>query len=287
MKHKTILIILLTLLIFNYCKESNEENNKKAVARVFDKYLYVDELNQVIYSGMSSNDSSIKSSNYIDMWIRKQLLTHKANLNLSEEQIDVDKKVEDYRTSLLIYKYKQKFIEQKLDTNISDADINTYYESHLANFPLGNNIVKALYIKILKSDPEIYKVRRLFRSNKHKDIEWLKEYSKLYATKFDYFNNDWTYFNDLLIELPTKIQNQVVYLKKNKYIQTEDSLYYYLINIKEHRLKRQASPLIFVRSNVKSILLNKRKLQLLTELENNIYQNALIHKNIEFYNEKK
>ena len=90
------------------------------MARVFDKYLYKADVAGVIPNGSSKQDSITLAKNYIQNWIKQQVILHKAETNLDEEKKDVEKKLEEYRNSLITYIYEKELIRQKLDTVVSD-----------------------------------------------------------------------------------------------------------------------------------------------------------------------
>jgi hypothetical protein len=45
---------------------------------------------------------------------------------------------------LLIYKYEEQMLRDRLDTVVSDAEIEQYFNQNASNFVLEENIVKAL-----------------------------------------------------------------------------------------------------------------------------------------------
>ena len=106
----------------------------------------------------------------IDKWIRKQLLLEKAELNLTPSQKDVEIQLNDYRSSLLIYKYEQEWIKQNLDTVVAENEIREYYKLYSGNFILDENILKALYVKIPVFSPNIDKVKKWYKSDKNDDL---------------------------------------------------------------------------------------------------------------------
>jgi uncharacterized protein YaeQ len=276
-KMKKFVLFLVILLALLGCRKRKSLNiiNEEPVAVVYKNYLYPSDLKRIIANTVNPADSAAKVSGYIDSWIKKQLILSKAELNLTDDEKDVENQLEDYRASLLIYKYKQNYIEQKLDTTIEDASIQGYYEQHPQDFKLINNVVKAIYIKIALQAPDVSKIKWAFRSSKENDMKFVQQYCKANAKVYDTFNEDWILFNDLLKELPAKINSQEDFLQRNKYIDAQDSAFLYLVQIKEFKLKNDISPLVFVHNNVKTILLNKKKLDLLNNLEKNIYEDAI------------
>ncbi len=277
-------ISLLLLIVFAFsCKKSNNEIADKPLAKVYNKYLYESDLEGLFNSNVTKEDSVIIARNFINDWVKKQLLLEKAEQNLNEESKDIEKEIEDYRSSLLIFRYKQELINQKLDTIITDEEIEEYYNEYSGNFILNHNIVKALYLKISKEAPEIDKVRWWYKSTSPDNISRLEDYCYQYATKFDDFENRWIPFNNLLLEIPTNIEDQERYLKYYKHIETEDDLYYYFVKINEHSLKSTIQPLEYAQAKIKSILLNKRKFTFIDELENSVYNEALNHNEFIIY----
>ena len=121
--------------------------------------------------------------------IKKQLLLQKAELNLTEEQKDVHNQIEEYRSSLLIFKYEQSLILQKLDTVITQTEIEEYYNENPSNFILDINLIKALYIKLPRKAPNVEALRQLYSSEKEDDIQQLESYCYQYATKYDFFDD--------------------------------------------------------------------------------------------------
>lgn len=282
-KLKKILIFFVFILLGVACKEKNTEVEEVVLARVHDKQLYQSDLNGLFNPNISKEDSIIIAKNHINNWITRQLLLEKANIYLTDESKDIEKQIEDYRSSLLIFKYKQELIKQKLDTVITDEEIENYYNEYSANFILNHNIVKALFLKISKEAPEIEKVRWWYKSSSPENRSRLEDYCYQYATKFDNFNDRWIPFNNLLIEIPINTDDQERFLKYNKYIETEDDLFYYFVKINEYKLKSTVQPLEYARLKIKSILLNKRKFAFIDELENTVYNEALIHNEFIIY----
>jgi hypothetical protein len=279
---KRMLVLFFVVFAFS-CNKNNNEIEDITLARVHNKFLYKSDIESLFNSNISKEDSIVVARNYINDWIKKQLLLQKAELNLNEESKDIEKQIEDYRSSLLIFKYKQELIKQKLDTIITNQEIENYYKEFSGNFILNHNIVNALYLKISKEAPEIDKVKRWYKSNDSENLSRLEDYCYQHATKFDDFDNKWIPFNNLLIEIPTNIDDQERYLRYNKYLETEDDLFYYFVKINEYSLKSTVQPLEYAQLKIKSILLNKRKFTFIDELENTIYNDALNHNEFIIY----
>ncbi len=281
---KQMLTILFVLVFFS-CTNYDNNGREEPLAKVGDKYLYHADLPVMLTSGLSNEDSSSISDSYIKKWIRKQLLLQRAELNISsEQQKEINNQLEDTRTSLIIYQYEKQMINQKLDTLVEEDEILNYYSDNMSNFVLDENIIKALFVKIPIDAPNISRVRNWYRSDRSEDLTELESYCYQFAEKYDDFDEDWISFDKLLKELPVAVNDQERFLRYNTYIENDDSLYHYFVNIREYRLKTTTAPIEYVADNIKSIILNNRKIQFLIDLENSIFNDALNRGEFEVYN---
>lgn len=269
------LIGLGILLVFLGSCDSTMHSDEEPLAQVHDKYLYLSEVQTIIPEQASSSDSAKIVSNYINTWVRKQLLVNQAEQLLDEDSRNISRQVEDYRNSLLIYKYQQKLIQQKLDTVVTEQEVESYYNEYKSNFILPYNIVKALYIKIPKSSPDVDKVAQWYKSDEPDDQSRLQDYCYQYAVKYDQFEGEWINFKQVLSQIPTEINDEERFLRFRKYLETEDSLFLYYLRIKDYHLQGTEQPLSHAKGRIRSIILNKRKFNFIEELENEVYNKAL------------
>lgn len=272
---KTNLAILFFLVAISACSYLPGGESEKPVAKAYGKELYLSQILDIFPEGISKADSIQMLKNYTDGWVRRQVILQKAEANLTSDQKNVDHLVEDYRSSLLIYKYEQKFLAQKLDTVISDSQIAAFYGSNKENLVLMNSIVKALFVKLRNDSPILTKVKELYKSNKDDDVKQLDNLCLQGAARYDYYNDQWVSFNFVLNELPYSPDSQEEFLRKNQSLEFKDSAYTYLLNIKDYKLKGELSPLSYEKENIKLIILNQRKQVLIKDLEVKIYNEAL------------
>ena len=266
-------IILLTFT--QSCTQLEPRNREKPLASVFNNHLYPSELKDIFPGNVSPEDSLLILQNYVDKWVKKQLILQKAELNLTEEQKDVRLQIEEYRSSLLIYKYEQNLILQKLDTLISGEEVEAYYTENPSNFNLDRHIVKALFIKLPLDAPELWRVRQWYQSDREEDFKELESYCYQYGVNYDYFDDQWIPFTTISRALPNEIRNPESFLRWNKYIEQQDSAFRYMVRLREYSLAGTVAPLPYVDRKIKSIILNKRKVQFVRDLENNIYKDSL------------
>lgn len=273
---RTIIMAVSILLLMFACTKYNSDANRVIVAQVDDRYLFADQIPVKTNNGLSSEDSISIARNYIDRWIRNELILIKAEDNLSEEyQAEINSKIEETRSNLMIYQYEQQMMLQKMDTLVTEEQILDYYDNHLQNFNLQNDIVKVLFLKLPVEAPNIERARAWYRSDQQSDIQSLESYAYQFADKFDDFGEDWISMNFLLRELPANINNESSFLRNNRYYETTDADFHYLVNIRDFRLKGSVAPIDYVRDDIKTIILNNRKIDFLQELENGIYNEGI------------
>lgn len=234
----------------------------------------------------TDREDSIKIiKEYIDNWIRKQTVLHKAEANLKNDSssYEIQKQIDDYKSSLVRFAYEKELIRQKLDTVVSFSEIESYYNNNKNNFELKNNIIKVVYLKTNRKSPKINKAKEWYKSDSPKDRKLLEDYCHQFAENYFLDETSWLLFDDLLKEIPIRTYDKEQFLKNNRFIEIEDSTYIYLVNIKGFRIKDSLSPLVFERDNIMNILLNKRKLKLIEEMEKNAYDEAQRKKDFEIY----
>jgi hypothetical protein len=277
------LLFLVIVGLLSGCNRSSENKNVKPVARVFNNYLYSSDLSGVIPKGISVTDSASVAKDFIEKWIRNQLLLNKAEINLTDAEKDVKLQIENYRSSLLIYAYQQSYLRQKLDTVVSDKEIEDYFNENRSNFVLGEPLMKGFFIKVPVNAPDISKLRKWYRSNDTESIKNLEVYCFNNASVYDHFNESWVNLNEVLRMMPANSGSYETSLQYRKYLETNDKDYFYFLNVKEIAPEGTVSPFELVKNDIHYIILNKRKIKLINELESNIYSDAQNRENFTLY----
>jgi len=285
---RSLVIFLLLASLFSCSKkdQSGRKTKQEPVAKVYDKYLYPSDLENIIPKQLSPADSAMKAKNYIDVWIKKQLTLHRAEQVLTSQQKDVEDQLEDYRASLLIYRYKQEVIKQKLDTLVKDAEIEAFYKSHEAEFKLTSNVVKCLFAKIPQDAPNVNKFLSDVDSKNSKDQEAAKEYLHKMAKEFSTFKDEWVYFNEISNQIEGFKVNGEDFLRSKKHLLEKTPKIIYFAKIYEYRLKGEPIPMSLIKNNIKTIVLNKRRLELISQLEQTIFNEAKEGGKIKTYEKK-
>ncbi|MDR2467217.1 MAG: hypothetical protein LBD35_07480 [Prevotellaceae bacterium] len=264
----------LTLpLLFCGCN-GKAAKTERPIAEVGYRKLHLSEIEDYIH-GLSEHDSIMALNNYVNRWAKNQVVLRQAERNLSEKEKDLSDELDNYRTSLLIYKYEQKYLAEKMDTAVSQSEIEKFYRENPDNFKLTGLIVKALFLKVPNSFREIDKVRSLYRSNSEKALEELRGIALQGAEIYTSFGAQWMDFNDVCILLPgtaDAYENRII---RMKYVEDSDEKYTYFLKANEISMKDEVAPLEHVKSGIRNIILNRRRTELLNRMENAIYNDAI------------
>lgn len=275
--------IALTVLMVQGCSQLADKNLEEPVARAFEKYLYPSDLGKVIPTGTNPQDSTLLAKRYIERWVSDQLMEHRAKESLTEEQMDFDSQIEEYHRSLLIYTYRQKLLEQKMDTEVTEREIQEYYEENTKNFLLSQDVIKGTFIKVPLSAPNLEQLRRWSWNNREEDLDQLEKYCISYAEKFSDFNDTWVYFSSIKVQLPMRISDPSRYLQSYRNIETSDSLYRYMVHISDYLIEGEVAPVEMVTEDITNIILNKRKIEFINELEHQVYSDGVTRNQFEIY----
>jgi len=280
---KSILKLTLFLFLVQGCSLFQEKNQEEPVARVLEQYLYPSDLEKVIPSGSNPQDSMLLAKRYIETWVKDLLMQHRAEEALTEEQMDFEAQIEEYHRSLLIYTYRQKLLQQKMDTVVSEQEIKAYYEENSKNFMLSENVIKGTFIKVPLSAPNLDQLSRWSWSNREQDLDQMEKYCITYAEKYNDFNTTWVDFSSIKEQLPIRISDPVRYLNSYRNINTSDSMFRYLVHISDHLTEGEVAPVELVSEDITNIILNKRKIEFIKNLEHRVYTDGMNRNQFEIY----
>jgi hypothetical protein len=270
------IVIILSIVLLTGCFGRHNQPSRIALATVGSKTLYYDQVPRILSPGTSGTDSIAVMQNYINSWARKELLFLKAEENLSEaNKAEIESQLSETRANLFIYQYQRQMMLEKMDTTISDDEMESYYAANEKKFTLSSNIVKALFIKVPTDVPNLDRIRQWSRSADPKDLQQLEGLCYQFAEKFDDFNEEWVTMDRISVELPQEIFNQDEFLRWNTAYETKDSSSSYLITFRDYRLRYSLAPYDYVKNDIKNIILNNRRFEFLQNLENGIYNEGI------------
>lgn len=257
------------------CVRTKPGSSELFVARVNDAYLLPSDIRQILPVNVSPQDSAVIVERFINSWVSKQVFLQEARNKLPSEKQNFERQIEEYRNSLISFSYENELVRERLDTVVSENQLSAYYEKNKADFRLLENIVKADYVKLPLDAPDLNRFRRLFRSTDPDEAGLLEEYCIQNAATYFLDNDSWLIFTDLLREVPLRVTNVEGYLRSNQNVEVNDENFRYFVKILDYQLQGSVSPLAFERENIRNIILNQRKHELINNVRNQIYQDAV------------
>lgn len=272
--------------LFQFKNNGNGDDaiTSEPLASVGEIYLFKKDIEGIVPQGISKEDSVDLIERHIKGWVKKQLLISEAQKQLTFDEVELERRVLDYRYALMMHEFEKYTIQRNLDRKISEEEIKNYYEENIDNFELKQNIIRGYFIQLSKDAPKLGRFRYLLRSDRADHIEELKSYAYSYGTKVHLNDSVWVNFEDVINNTPLmEIGNKTDFLRRNKYYEVPDENYLYFLKITQYKVQNDTSPLEFVRDDIQKIILNKRKVKLAKDLEEEIYENAVRNDGFEIY----
>ena len=283
MKYCFIFIAFVSLLCS--CKRPQPTDDADVLVRVKDRTLKRSEVVSLIPRGASSADSLLLAESFVKKWVKDALVYEVAQRNLGNEKEEVDKLVEEYRHSLVRYRYQERLIKEKLSADIRESDKLNYYEENQKKFTLDKALIKGLFLKIPVDAPGLSDVKGWYKSTSEASLEKIEKYSVQNAAIYDYFYDKWVDFDEVMDNIPVHVSNPNAYLKANKFVEVADSSYCYLLNIKEYLSEGSVAPYDYASSQITEMLINQRKVDFLKTFEEELYKDGIRGGDVKFYTE--
>jgi len=282
---KSLIILGLLAVVITACDVFKKNDTRNAIARVNNKYLYIDDFAGIVSEGVTGQDSALIVQNFINEWATEQLLVDGAQINLSEtKQQNFNKLVEQYKSDLFSKAYLEALVKKNLDTVVSTNEARMYYEANKDVFKLNEELLKFRYIHVDENIIDFNTIKKRLKQFEEEDKAALDSIAIQFKS---YSLNDsiWVKMSQVISKIPgVNSENKSQLLKKSNFVQLKDSLGVYLMQVNEVLLRNDTAPLEYVKPTINQIVINKRKLELIKKLEKDITKDAIKNKEFEIYN---
>ena len=266
---------LLLLTAVSCEMASSLVHDDQPVARVGKENLYRSEIEGRIPGMMSPEDSAGFAERYIRLWAMDRLYADVAEKQLSKAELDVSAELESYRRSLLRYRYEQRYLNDRLDTLISDRQISDYYEAHEADFALREPLMKIRFVDIMKDSPDLDEILALMSSDGHGDLVRADSLARVSALRYFDNSDSWMsasdlarYFGISASEMLDAMDEDMIIIEPEN---RGDILAAYVCDMVESG----TAPLEYCTPVIRDIILSNRKHELLAALERDLLDEAL------------
>lgn len=247
--------LVVSLFCFLYACSGND----KVIATVGDAKLTENDA-YVLMKHMGMNyDNKKEVREFVEKWCEHEVYKQELKINHPDEWRLVQLRASEYQGDLSKFYIEENYTRKKLDTIVSDQELQEYYDAHQDEFLLNDYIVKALYLKIPKElDFKEEEVHINYLLKNDKDLAEINSYAKLYAQNYYFDDSSWIYFDELAKDIPlAKYNVDNIVLNRTKTYFSDDEHWYFL-NIIDYKLKDEAPPLEFLKSQIRSIIVSQR-----------------------------
>jgi len=287
-KHTLFLLGTFVAILVSSCEGMfNEEEEKEPLARVGDTFLYKEDVASLIGDDMTTQDSTIFVNNYINNWASKQLLLSKSKINLPEEKLaEFDRLVSDYRADLYTRAYIEALVNQSQDTSVTKSQLQEFYEREKENFKLNEKLVQLRFVgmsgQFLDRDGVESKIKRWEDSDRRYLDSIAVQFKKIH------FNDSiWVSASRVIQEIPPLTQaNEESHLKKSQFFELQDSLEVYLGLVTNVLEVNETAPFDYVEPDIRQLILNRRRLNYIKQLETEIIDEAIKKNEFEVYDKE-
>ena len=269
------LVIFIVLPAFCSCRAiSSFLSDDEVVAQVGQEKLYRSDIEKIIPKGLEADDSTRMVSQYINSWASDRVYLKIAEEQLSKSEKDVTKELEDYRKSLLKYRYEQLYVNERLDTSVTQDNIEEYYLAHQDKFVLERPVIKARYLNIDNESPILKSIRKKMASSDANDLVEADSLAFSSALKFTTWDDRWIDAAVLAREYSEDYSK--ILSKMNKgWIESVDTVgYMRLTYVADIVAKGQVAPIEYCSANIRDIIISARKQTLIMNLEHDLLNDA-------------
>lgn len=275
-------LIVLALLAVS-CQWADRVLKGDVVARVGQEVLYRSDLELIVPKNVKPEDSLALAEAYIQQWALRCLLLEQADSQLSDTEKDLSREIDEYRKSVLVYRYEQRFVEERLDTTVTSAEKEEYYHEHESLFRLEGPVVKGRMVKINRNSPNLSRIRSLYKTLKTDELEVLEELCYSSAITYNNFNNAWVDLYRVAAEMGLSEQQCAEGMARRNWYEVEEMGYVYLLFVYDRVAKGEVAPFEYCENRIEEIIIGRRRDQLLVELEHDLLQEATENEKLKIY----
>jgi len=285
-KHISFFIRAIPVVLFLVScggQHGEKDEGDRIVAEVYNKQLKAKEVNAFIPSEATKDDSLAIARNYIERWVRDALLIREAEKQVSKD-LAIDQLVKRYRTQLILSNYEKEFVEKNLDTLVSLEELQKYYDENKEQYLLETTIIRCRFMKLSKDitprDKEF--IVKNWKSDKPADIRYMKRVCKDFGEGCLFDEQAWLKLDQIKNMLPPGTINNSV-IQYNREFTFRDSDYYYYLYVYEYVADKELAPFTFIEEQARKYILYRRKLKLLEEMKESLYEQETGTNNVKIY----
>ena len=264
-----IAFFLMSVLFLFSCNNSTKEDSENIVLKYNEETLYKTDIPNLVPLKLSKKDSLNWVEDFKRRWLKNQIIISKAEKELPKQEKNIEQELLQYKADLLKFRFENYYIKNKINNQISNSEIEDYYDKNKSTLILQESIVKAIYIEIPNHIKNRYKVKQWLVSKRERDEDKLKVFCFQNADVFDDFEGNWVKVRQLRqLTQSNKLQtNKII---KNRVIEQRGPNSTHYVFVTELIKKGEIMPLNYAKQEIMKLIRNKRKNQLLDLLNQKI-----------------
>ena len=259
---------------------------KTPVVEINGDVLYAEDIKQVLPLGLSDSDSALFAERYIKNWAQDVLFYQNAIRNVPDTK-DIDRLVENYRRSLFEHEFQRRLIEQKFSSEITEDEIEKFFNDNQRLFVLDESLVKGLFLQIPIKSHDLSVIRNLYTRHDDESFEEIEKYCIRNAARCEFFYDNWRTVTELEVLLPIQEEPLETMLKDSSSYEFKDNEYIYLLNVSVFAEKGGIEPLDHARARIKGLLINSNEVAYMRKIKEDLFEAALEKNRIIFYQKSK
>ena len=275
--------LIIGLLVMSGCSGSFNHQGKTPLVEVGDAFLYKEDLDAALPVGIHDKDSVRFAEDYIRNWVEDVLLYGKAEGNIPDNE-KIDQQVAAYRRALIMHTYQEELVRQKLGNEVSEEEIEAYYEAHAAQFRAEQPYIQGLFMKVPVQTRNLNRVRNWYKRNTQDAIDGLEKFSIAHAVSYEYFYDRWRPVSEFALKMPLEaLETDMDYLKRNKNVEVRDTVYCYFFHVEQFLPKGDPLPLEYAKNEIKEMIINLKRVAFINQIKNDLYREASENNDIIYY----
>jgi hypothetical protein len=251
----------------------------RLLARVYDRTLYLSDMEGMIPEGMSAEDSVLIINAFVGNWVREAAMQYEAERNIPKD-LNLDKLVRDYRASLIKHNYENLLVSNLLDSTVTAQQLEEFYQKNKEQYQLETPIIRCRFIKVERTAPQLDRVQDWWNSKKGSDYVLLKNWCRQNAIVHHLQDSIWYKVEDIAAYMPQGTLTVDNVNSRRDFIQRNDNFQYFF-KVMEVVSRKEIAPLAYIEDQARKVILHQRKNQLLEEMKEKFYSEALRKNNIQ------
>ncbi|MBI1225247.1 MAG: hypothetical protein GC192_08395 [Bacteroidetes bacterium] len=268
-------------LLGSCSNDTKHSKNDRKLGRIYDKTLYLSDMDGMLPQGITGEDSTVIINTYVRYWMREMALLHEAEQNIPED-LNLEKLVADYRASLIKNNYGNLVMNKLLDSTVTEQQLQEFYEKNKEQYQLETPILRCRFIKAPRNAPNSDKAQDWWNSNKSEDFADLSRWCSQHAAVHHLQDNTWYNVDDIAAYMPQGTLTVDNVENRKDFIQRDENFVYYF-KLLELVRKKEIAPLSYIEDQARKVILHKRKTELLEDLKDKLYQEAVQKNNLKVF----